>query len=67
MAKEKFTLEDLKVNSFVTALDDGQMQHVKGGTVVIRGRRFSYRTRWTSVDTRVELPLSVGTPGGDNA
>ncbi len=51
MAKEKFTLDDLKVNSFVTTLDNAQMKEVKGGTIVIKGRRFMYTTRWTTVDT----------------
>lgn len=66
MTKEKFTLEDLKVNSFVTALDESQMQELKGGTIVIKGRRFVYTTRWTSVDTRIEPPSSLGAPGGNN-
>jgi|JI102314A1RNA_FD_contig_31_3377812_length_439_multi_5_in_0_out_0_1 hypothetical protein len=52
MAKKKITLTDLKVQSFVTTLDDEQMNHVKGGIYIVRGRRFTYRTRWTSVDTR---------------
>ena len=52
MAKKKITLTDLKVQSFVTTLDEAQMNHVKGGIYIVRGRRFAYRTRWTSVDTR---------------
>lgn len=52
MAKKKITLTDLKVQSFVTALDEEQMNHVKGGIYIVRGRRFTYRTRWTSVDIR---------------
>lgn len=52
MAKEKITLDDLKVQSFVTTLDEEQMNKVKGGIYVVRGRRYTYRTRWTMVDTR---------------
>lgn len=52
MAKKKITLSDLKVQSLVTTLDEAQMNHVKGGIYIVRGRRFAYRTRWTSVDTR---------------
>jgi natural product precursor len=53
MAKEKLKLSDLKVQSFVTSLDDKQMNHLKGGYTV-KGRRYSYRTRWTAVDTRAD-------------
>ena len=56
MAKEKLKLSDLKVQSFVTALDEGQMNRLKGGHV-IKGRRFNYRTRWTAVDTRSDATL----------
>lgn len=52
MAKKKITLSDLKVQSFVTTLDEEQMNHVKGGIYIVRGRRYTYRTRWTSVDIR---------------
>ena len=52
MAKSKLKLSDIKVSSFVTTLDEANMQHVKGGFYLIRGRRYTYRTRWTSVDTR---------------
>ncbi|HRI61123.1 MAG TPA: pinensin family lanthipeptide [Saprospiraceae bacterium] len=54
MAKEKLKLSDLKVQSFVTALDEDQMNRLKGG-YVIKGRRFNYRTRWTMVDTRSDV------------
>ncbi|MCB0533270.1 MAG: hypothetical protein H6574_14695 [Lewinellaceae bacterium] len=54
MAKSKHTLSEIKVNSFVTTLDEQEMNQLKGGIYIIRGRRFSYRTRWTSVDTRSE-------------
>lgn len=66
MANVKFTLEDLKVSSFVTTLDEAQQQQVKGGSIVIKGRRFSYTTRWTSVDTRVSPPASSGLPDSNN-
>lgn len=56
MAKEKLKLSDLKVQSFVTALDEDQMNRLKGG-YVIKGRRFNYRTRWTMVDTRSDVAL----------
>ncbi len=52
MAKKKITLTDLQVQSFVTTLDDQQMNRVKGGIYIVRGRRYNYRTRWTLVDTR---------------
>lgn len=52
MAKKKITLTDLNVQSFVTTLDEQQMNQVKGGFFIVRGRRYSYRTRWTMVDTR---------------
>lgn len=60
MAKEKFTLEELKVQSFVTTLGDDQMNQIKGGFTIVKGRRFNFRTRWTSVDVRgefVESPM----------
>jgi hypothetical protein len=52
MEKKKITLEELKVQSFVTHLDETQMEKVKGGFLTIRGRRYVYKTRWTTVDTR---------------
>ncbi len=60
MAKEKLKLSDLKVQSFVTALDEDQMNRLKGG-YVIKGRRFNYRTRWTMVDTRSDVALDATT------
>lgn len=54
MAKEKLTLDELKVQSFVTALSEEQMNNTKGGFYIIKGRKFDYRVRWTSLDTRVE-------------
>ncbi len=62
MAKSKLSLTDLQVKSFVTALDEEQMHRVKGGFYIIRGRRFTYRTRWTSVDTRSDESESVSLP-----
>ena len=55
MAKEKFTLQELQVESFVTALDETQMGQVKGGLYIVKGRRFTYTARWTAVDTRVDF------------
>ncbi|MBK6929845.1 MAG: pinensin family lanthipeptide [Saprospirales bacterium] len=63
MAKSKLSLTDLQVNSFVTTLDDGQMNRVKGGYYIVRGRRFTYRTRWTSVDTRSDESDSIRLQG----
>lgn len=60
MSKSKLKLEDLKVQSFVTALEPEQMDQVKGGYYVVRGRRHTYNTRWTSVDTRAEFDNLVG-------
>ena len=60
MAKEKLKLSDLKVQSFVTALDEGEMTRLKGG-YIIKGRRFNYRTRWTAVDTRSDATLDPTT------
>ncbi len=58
MKKDKITLTDLKIQSFVTSLDEKQLKEVKGGTTSVRGRRYTYTSRWTSVDTRLE-------PSGD--
>ncbi len=60
MAKEKLKLSDLKVQSFVTTLDEDQLNRLKGGQV-IKGRRFNYRTRWTAVDTRTDVATDVTT------
>ncbi|MEZ4917753.1 MAG: pinensin family lanthipeptide [Saprospiraceae bacterium] len=62
MSKEKFTLQDLKVKSFVTSLDEQGLGAVKGG-YSIKGRRYNYRVRWTSVDTRVETAQGTNTGG----
>ena len=63
MTKSKLTLSELKVKSFVTTLDEAQMNQLKGGFYVIRGRRFTYRTRWTSVDTRSDETEATSRPG----
>lgn len=63
MAKSKLSLTDLQIKSFVTTLDEAQMNHVKGGAYVVRGRRFTYRTRWTSVDTRSDESEQMERPG----
>ncbi len=55
MAKKKFTLTDLKVNSFITTLENGQMNRIKGGIYVVHGRKYTYRTRWTTIDTRSDV------------
>ena len=60
MAKEKLKLSDLKVQSFVTTLDEDQLNRLKGGQV-IKGRRFTSRPRWTAVDTRPDVATDVTT------
>lgn len=55
MTKIKRSIQDLKVQSFVTALDNEQLQNVKGGIVTVKGRRVVYTSRWTTVDTRADL------------
>lgn len=55
MAKEKLTLNDLQVQSFVTPLSTEQMNNTKGGIYTIRGRRYNYRVRWTAIDTRSDV------------
>jgi hypothetical protein len=40
------------VQSFVTTLTPEQMNNTKGGIYIIKGRKFDYRVRWTSLDTR---------------
>lgn len=64
MAKPKLTLSEIQVKSFVTQLDEAEMNQLKGGFYVIRGRRFSYQTRWTSVDTRSDESESIRRSGG---
>lgn len=62
MGKEKFTLANLEVQSFITSLDQTEMKQVKGGFMTVKGRRTSYRTRWTSVDTRANEVDSFAAP-----
>ena len=64
MAKEKLKLNDLKVQSIVTSLEEGQMQTLKGGKEVV-GRRRSYSVRWTMIDTRVQTDAAVNFGGGN--
>lgn len=54
MKKEKITLNQLKIETTLTSLNDRQMKEVKGGATSVRGRRHTYTTRWTSVDTRID-------------
>ena len=64
MAKEKLKLTDLRVESFVTSLDAGQMEQAKGGLQFnIQGKKTNYSVRWTSIDTRIEQSNSVGLDG----
>ena len=64
MAKEKLKLNELKVQSIVTSLEEGQMQTLKGGKEVA-GRRRTYTVRWTMVDTRVQADGVIGMIGGN--
>jgi hypothetical protein len=52
MAKEKLTLQDLKIESSITTLGDEQMTQLKGGYYIVRGRVFTYTSRWTTIDIR---------------
>ena len=54
MEKEKLTLEALKAQGLVTTLSEEQMGQLKGGYTIVKGRRYNFRTRWTSVDVRGE-------------
>lgn len=58
MKKKTLTLDELKVESFAVSMNNEQMANTKGGIYIIRGRRFDYRIRWTSLDTRTEMPES---------
>ena len=58
MAKEKFTLKELEVKSFVSSLENDSLKELKGG-YQFKGRRYTYRVRWTSVDTRVESAVGI--------
>jgi hypothetical protein len=65
MSKEKLKLSELKVQSFVTSLEETQMEQIKGGAI-IKGRRYGMRSRWTSVDTRVEQEEGGHNNGSNN-
>jgi hypothetical protein len=62
MSKEKLKLNDLKVQSIVTSLEEAQMQTLKGGREVV-GRRRTYVVRWTSLDTRAQADVINGQGG----
>ena len=55
MSKKKSTLQQLRVSSFATGLEKEELENAKGGAAFVRGRRFTFRVRWTTVDTRVEM------------
>jgi hypothetical protein len=55
MSKEKLNLTDFQIQSFVTSLDQSQLEQTKGGVQLnIIGKKTNYSTRWTSVDTRID-------------
>lgn len=62
MAKEKLSLGEFKVQSFVTTLGEEQMNQVKGGFAAISGRRYAYRTRWTLVEVLPIPDVAGNTP-----
>jgi hypothetical protein len=64
MAKEKLKLEEIKLQSIVTSLEEGQMQTLKGGKEVV-GRRRTYNVRWTMIDTRAQADNLAGFTGGN--
>ncbi len=64
MAKEKLKLSDIKLQSIVTSLEEGQMQSLKGGKEVV-GRRRNYTVRWTMIDTRTQADSAFGFSGGN--
>lgn len=64
MAKEKLKLDEIKVQSIVTSLEEGQMQTLKGGKEVV-GRRRTYVVRWTMIDTRTQADSLAGLTGGN--
>ena len=64
MAKNKLKLDELKVQSIVTSLEEGQMKTLKGGKEVV-GRRRTYSVRWTMVDTRTSPEVFPGSMGGN--
>jgi multidrug resistance efflux pump len=54
MSKKKLSLQQLQVSGLVTDINQSDLEQVKGGAVYVRGKRFTFRVRWTTVDTRVE-------------
>ncbi len=68
MAKEKLKLSDLKVQSFVTALDGERLEEVKGGLrqFAVNGTKSNYKIRWTSLDTRLDPEGHVKSSSGTN-
>lgn len=64
MSKKKLKIEDIKVQSIVTSLEDGQMQTLQGGREVV-GRRRTYTVRWTMVDTRAQADSLHGYQNGN--
>lgn len=65
MKKQKLTLDDLKVQSLVTSLDGNEMNQVKGGAAPVRGRMYTYRTRWTAVDVRSDFRAAATITTGE--
>jgi hypothetical protein len=63
MSKEKLNLSDFQIQSFVTSLDQHQLEQTKGGLQLnIQGKKTNYSTRWTSVDTRIDNVEGKSTP-----
>jgi hypothetical protein len=62
MKQEKRSLDALRVESIVTTLDAEQMRQLKGGMAPVRGRRYTYRPRWTAVDVRSEAATEASAP-----
>jgi hypothetical protein len=63
MSKEKLNLTDFQIQSFVTSLDQNQLEQTKGGLQLnIQGKKTSYPTRWTSVDTRIDIVEGKSAP-----
>ena len=65
MGKNKLKLEEIKIQSIVTSLDEGEMKTLKGGKEIV-GRKRSYSVRWTMVDTRTTAEALPGFAGGGN-
>jgi hypothetical protein len=65
MAKEKLTLNDLKVESSVTTLGEEQLGKVKGGYYIVKGHVYTYTSRWTTIDIRGDNTVGGNVlPGG---